>query len=108
MIKKQSKIQDLLLLYPESFKDSRGEYFQTFNIDEYDFVLVNYNDSYYGNPYPMLYFVNKEHYYKYDIFRSKTYNKMPFKKSQFPIRHSPIFKGQFSNFVKPFFFFFIR
>tara|TARA_Y100000590_G_scaffold470238_1_gene663006 strand:+ start:2037 stop:4505 length:2469 start_codon:yes stop_codon:yes gene_type:complete len=55
-----------------------------FNIDEYDFVLVNYNDSYYGNPYPMLYFVNKEHYYKYDIFRSKTYNKMPFKKSQFP------------------------
>ena len=37
MIKKQSKIQDLLWLYPESFKDSRGEYFQTFNIDEYKF-----------------------------------------------------------------------
>ena len=37
MIKKQSKIQDLLLLHPESFKDYRGEYLQTFNIDDYKF-----------------------------------------------------------------------
>ena len=40
MIKKQSKIQDLLLLYPELFKDSRGEYFQTFNIDEYKLRII--------------------------------------------------------------------
>ena len=61
-----------------------GLILDTFNVDKYDFVLVNYSDTYYGNPYPMLYFVNNADYYKYDIFRSKTHPKKTFKKSQFP------------------------
>jgi dTDP-4-dehydrorhamnose 3,5-epimerase len=39
----KSKIEDLILLYPKSYNDFRGEYFQTFNINEYNFTDINGN-----------------------------------------------------------------
>ena len=42
-IQKKSIIEDLLLLYPKSFYDFRGEYFQTYNKNEYNFKDSNGN-----------------------------------------------------------------
>jgi len=40
---KKTTIKDLILLYPKSFYDFRGEYFQTYNINEYNFKDINGN-----------------------------------------------------------------
>jgi dTDP-4-dehydrorhamnose 3,5-epimerase len=37
----KTTIQDLILLYPKSFYDFRGEYIQTYNINEYNFKDIN-------------------------------------------------------------------